>query len=41
MVQPRDSVGEQMRRLLRLLSSETAGSMGDRVEFLGAWEPYR
>jgi hypothetical protein len=40
MVQQRDSVGEQMRRLLRLVSSETAETMGDRVEFLSAWEPY-
>jgi hypothetical protein len=41
MVQQRESVGEQMRRLLRLVSSETAESFRGRAEFLSAWEPYR
>lgn len=31
------SVGEQMRRLLRLFSSLTAGEMRNRIEFLSAW----
>jgi Domain of unknown function (DUF5615) len=31
------SVGEQMRRLLRLISSRTREEMRNRVEFLSAW----
>jgi len=31
------SVGEQMRRLLRLLASLTTEEMQNRVEFLAAW----
>ena len=31
------SVGEQMRRLLRLLGALTAEEMRNRVEFLSAW----
>lgn len=31
------SVGDQMRRILRLMSERTAEEMRDRVEFLGAW----
>ena len=31
------SVGEQMRRLLRLMASRSAADMRDRVEFLSAW----
>jgi Domain of unknown function (DUF5615) len=36
-VQQRYSVGEQMRRLLRLLNSLSAEDMINRLEFLGAW----
>jgi hypothetical protein len=39
MSQQRYSVGEQMRRLLRLMSSRTADSMRNQVEFLNAWTP--
>ena len=35
--QQRYSVGEQMRRLMRILESETAESMRNRVEFLSQW----
>jgi hypothetical protein len=35
--QQRYSVGEQMRRLLRLISSLTAEEMRNRIEFLSAW----
>lgn len=31
------SVGEQMRRLLRLIAVRSAEDMRNRVEFLGAW----
>ena len=31
------SVGEQMRRLLRMMASVSAEDMRNRVEFLGAW----
>jgi len=31
------SVGEQMRRLLRLIAARSADEMRDWVEFLGAW----
>ena len=34
---PALSVGEQMRRLLRLISSLTAEEMRNRIEFLSAW----
>ena len=33
------SVGEQMRRLLRLLAAKTADDMHNHLEFLGDWEP--
>ena len=36
-VQQRYSVGEQMRRLLRLISSVTAEEMRNRIEFLSTW----
>jgi hypothetical protein len=36
-VQQRYSVGEQMRRILRLLNSLTAEEMRDRIEFLSDW----
>ena len=32
------SVGDQMRRLLRLIGELTAEDMNDRVEFLSMWE---
>src|SRR5438552_1452403 len=35
--QQRYSVGEQMRRLLRLIAAKTAEDMRSRVEFLGNW----
>lgn len=35
--QQRYSVGEQMRRLLRLVQTKTAEEMRDTIEFLGAW----
>ena len=35
--QQRYSVGEQMRRLLRLVNSLSAEQMHNRVEFLSAW----
>ncbi len=35
--QQRYSVGEQMRRLLRLVQMKSAESMCNAVEFLGAW----
>jgi Domain of unknown function (DUF5615) len=31
------SVGEQLRRLLRLIAARTAEEMRNRVEFLGTW----
>ena len=37
MQQQRFSVGEQMRRLLRLLASKSAGEMENWVEFLSMW----
>jgi uncharacterized protein with PIN domain len=36
-IQQRYSVGEQMRRLLRLTSTLTAEEMRNRIEFLSAW----
>ena len=35
--QQRFSVGEQMRRLLRLIAALTAEAMQDQLEFLGSW----
>jgi hypothetical protein len=35
--QQRYNVGEQMRRLLRLIGTKPAEQMQDRVEFLSAW----
>lgn len=35
--QQRYSVGEQMRRLLKLIATRTAEEMKARVEFLSAW----
>jgi Domain of unknown function (DUF5615) len=35
--QQRYGVGEQMRRLLRLVGTKSAEQMRDRVEFLSAW----
>jgi hypothetical protein len=32
------SVGEQLRRLLRLIASKSAGEMENWVEFLSAWK---
>ncbi len=37
--QQRYPLGEQMRRLLKLVATESAESMRDRVEFLSAWTP--
>jgi len=37
--QQRYAVGEQMRRLLALMASQTAEEMRNRVEFLSAWTP--
>jgi predicted nuclease of predicted toxin-antitoxin system len=37
MQQQRSSVGEQLRRLLRLIASKSAEEMEDWVEFLSAW----
>jgi DNA-binding transcriptional MerR regulator len=31
------SVGEQLRRLLRIITAKSAEQMRDNVEFLGAW----
>jgi hypothetical protein len=36
-VQQRYSVGEQMRRLLRMNRERSSDDMRDRVEFLGSW----
>ena len=35
--QQRYSVGEQMRRLLRIINRRSAEAMQDQVEFLSAW----
>lgn len=35
--QQRYSVGEQMRRLLRVVGAKPAEEMVNRIEFLGAW----
>ena len=35
--QQRYSVGEQMRRLLRLIATKSADEMKNHVEFLSAW----
>lgn len=37
-LQQRYTVGEQMRRLLRLLAARSAEEMKNRIEFLSAWE---
>ncbi len=31
------SIGEQIRRLLRVMAARSPGEMRDRVEFLSAW----
>src|SRR5688572_17336540 len=36
-LQQRYSVGEQMRRLLRMIGAKTAEEMRNRLEFLSAW----
>ena len=36
--QQRYSVGEQMRRLLKLINTKAAAEMSNTVEFLQAWE---
>ena len=36
--QQRCAVGEQMRRLLRLIAAKSAEDMQNQVEFLSAWE---
>jgi hypothetical protein len=36
-VQQRYSVGEQMRRILRMNRERSSDDMRDRVEFLGSW----
>ena len=35
---PALSVGEQMRRLLRLIAARTAEDMRNRIEFLSNWQ---
>lgn len=35
--QQKFSVGEQLRRLLRLINARSAEQMRDTIEFLGAW----
>jgi hypothetical protein len=32
------SIGEQMRRILKLIATRSAEEMQDHVEFLGAWD---
>ena len=39
MTQQRYSLGELLRRVLTLATSQTPVSMTDRAEFLSAWEP--
>jgi hypothetical protein len=36
-LQQRYSAGEQMRRLLKLIATKSAGEMKNQVEFLSAW----
>ena len=36
--QQRYSVGEQMRRLLKLIATKSAEQMKDQVEFLSSWD---
>ena len=36
--QQRYSVGEQMRRLLKLIAAKSAEAMGNQVEFLSTWD---
>jgi hypothetical protein len=31
------SIGEQMRRLLKLVAARSSEQMGNRLEFLSAW----
>jgi hypothetical protein len=38
-VQQRYTVGEQLRRILRMNRARSADDMRDRVEFLGSWSP--
>ena len=38
-IQQRYSVGEQMRRLLKLIATKSAEDMRNQVEFLSAWGP--
>jgi hypothetical protein len=35
--QKRFSIGEQLRRLLRLMAAKSAEDVGDRIEFLSWW----
>lgn len=37
--QQRYSIGDQLRRLLRLLHTRTADDMRNRLEYLSAWKP--
>ncbi len=37
-MQQQYSIGEQMRRLLRLISELTTEEMHNRIEFLGSWK---
>lgn len=37
--QQRYALGEQVRRMLKLIATESAESMQNRAEFLSAWEP--
>lgn len=37
--QQRYTLGEQLRRILKLVATTSAESMRDRVEFLSAWMP--
>lgn len=41
MPQQRYTIGEQMRRLLRLVATIPTDGMENHVEFLSAWEPVR
>jgi hypothetical protein len=35
------SVGERMRRLLKLINTKSAEEMKNRIEFIGAWSDIR
>ena len=37
--QQRYAVGEQVRRLLNVVNTRTAGDMRNRLEYLSAWRP--